>query len=60
MSMVRHDPPEYFTGAEHRTYLAPELSPFTQVGDKVYWTTEVIEVLEKAGLKDRNKTRRVV
>lgn len=55
---MQNDRPEYFTGAERRTYLAPDLSPFVQVDDEVYWTTEVIEVLKKAGLKNRNRTRR--
>ena len=55
---TQSDQPEYFTGIEHRTYLSPDLSPFVQVDDEVYWTTEVIEAIKKAGLKNRNRTRR--
>lgn len=49
---------EWFTGAERRVFLDPKLIEFVQVDDEVYSVGEAIEALKKAGLANRNRTRR--
>lgn len=46
----------YYTGIESRVYLDPAMTEFVQVGDEVYRTQDVVEVLVAAALEDVNRS----